>query len=138
MFSPRRPQGKRQLCWILRDGLADVFNHHHDAPQKTCSYTEEANANRLVSIFLQSSLFGWLRPARAFGARDYLSELASPSPIDAGGRQARCQAAKSNRAIAAATQPASGYNPPVSEPTMSTGSGERNNPRRFETTSREN
>ena len=51
MFSPRRPQGKRQLCWVLRDGLTGVFNHHHDAPRKTCSYTEEANANRLVNIF---------------------------------------------------------------------------------------
>jgi hypothetical protein len=26
MFSPRRPQGKRQLCRVLRDGLAGVFN----------------------------------------------------------------------------------------------------------------
>jgi hypothetical protein len=48
--------GKATALLVLRDGLTGVFNHHHDAPQKTCSYTEEANVNRLVNIFLQSSL----------------------------------------------------------------------------------
>jgi hypothetical protein len=105
MFSPRRPPGNRELCWILRDGLTDVFNHHHDAPQKTCSYTEEANANRLVSIFLRSSLFGWLRPTRAFGARDYLSELTSRhrSTLADGKLDARRQ--KAIERTTAATQP---------------------------------
>jgi hypothetical protein len=83
MFSPRRPQGKRQLGRILRDGLAGVFNHH-DAPQRTCSYTEEANANRLVSI-LQSSLFGWLRSARAFGTWR-VAEAASVGTYDRAAR----------------------------------------------------
>jgi hypothetical protein len=60
MFSPRRPQGKRQLCWVLRDGLAGI--HHQDAPQKPFSSTEEMNANQLVDILLLS-LFGGLQPA---------------------------------------------------------------------------
>jgi DNA-binding transcriptional LysR family regulator len=34
-------------------------NHHHDAPQKTCSSTEETNANQLVNIFAVVALGGW-------------------------------------------------------------------------------
>ena len=30
MFSPRRPQGKRQLCWVHREGSTGVFNHARD------------------------------------------------------------------------------------------------------------
>jgi len=30
MFSPRRPQGKQQLGWVLRDGPTGIFNHARD------------------------------------------------------------------------------------------------------------
>jgi hypothetical protein len=53
---------KRQLYWVLRDGLTGVFNHRHDAPQKTCSYTEEANANRLVNFFCSRRSLGGSGP----------------------------------------------------------------------------
>jgi hypothetical protein len=61
--------GKATALLVLRDGLTGVFNHHHDAPQKTCSYTEEANVNRLVNCSRRSL---WLVPARP-----RLSNLAS-------------------------------------------------------------
>src|SRR5947209_7804371 len=58
MFSPRRPQGKRQLCRVLRDRLAGVLDHHRDASRKTCPSTEEMNANQPVDIFIVGAVGG--------------------------------------------------------------------------------